>query len=415
PDYNLIINKELERTFINTKKTIKKIPLTNISINMRDLRRRMSRLKGVLFEVTQRCNMSCKYCIFGGNYYYFNKLGSLDMDTLVARNVIESLYEKVKGNQTKVFGIGFFGGEPILNLSGMQKIISLSKCIFKGWELLFNITTNGTLLTDKVIDYFIENDISILISLDGPKCIHDSKRLFKNKKGTYNKIINNLVNIRNRQYEYYLRKVTLVCVWSEDLSINEIYNYFSSNEIVNKLQIRFNPVLRNDNNYYDNYKMQPDRLRIIDAIKNKIINKINKNEPLLPIDRIFLSDYERIEDRLMDRRFYSSLKTCLFDGRLFVDVHGNYHICNQINPLFPIGNYKSGHDIKKMKSIYDQYTSECSNHCYKCEVRFLCDNCYATIAKDGSFVIDEDDCIKKKAVLIRQLERYIEYKMKTTQ
>ena len=45
-----------------------------------------------------------------------------------------------------------------------------------GKKITFAITTNGTLLTDEMLDVFAENDIHPIISLDGPREIHDRHR-----------------------------------------------------------------------------------------------------------------------------------------------------------------------------------------------------------------------------------------------
>ena len=41
----------------------------------------------------------------------------------------------------------------------------------------FSITTNGTLLTDEVIDFFQKYRFGITVSIDGPKDIQDKRRL----------------------------------------------------------------------------------------------------------------------------------------------------------------------------------------------------------------------------------------------
>lgn len=44
-------------------------------------------------------------------------------------------------------------------------------------------------LKDEVIDFLISNRIGLVISLDGPKEIHDRYRVFPNGKGTFDLIL----------------------------------------------------------------------------------------------------------------------------------------------------------------------------------------------------------------------------------
>ena len=63
--------------------------------------------------------------------------------------------------------IGFYGGEPLLYFDIIRKTINYvrSKCD----NAIFTITTNATLLKDKILSFFVENNVEITISLDGPQ------------------------------------------------------------------------------------------------------------------------------------------------------------------------------------------------------------------------------------------------------
>jgi uncharacterized protein len=73
--------------------------------------------------------------------------------------------------------IGFYGGEPLLNFETIKRIVSYAKELYQNWSLTFTMTTNATLLDQQMIDYIIEKDFLIYVSLDGPRENHDSKRL----------------------------------------------------------------------------------------------------------------------------------------------------------------------------------------------------------------------------------------------
>jgi len=192
PEYNLIIPKEMKDQY-PFGPLIKKISLHKPTINMMEqIKWNMRNLTNFTFEVTQKCNLRCKYCIYGGFYPNQRSHSNKEINFETARNAIDYIFDLVKKNYRQEIIIGFYGGEPLLNFKTVKKIVKYATEIFTNRAVRFTMTTNGTLLSNEIINYIIRNNFRILVSLDGPKKIHDSKRIFKNGKGSYEIIINNL-------------------------------------------------------------------------------------------------------------------------------------------------------------------------------------------------------------------------------
>ena len=66
-----------------------------------------------------------------------------------------------------------------------------------GKKISFTTTTNGSLLTEEIIDYIVEHDFRIMLSLDGPKSLHDANRVFADGQATYDVISSRLEYIHN--------------------------------------------------------------------------------------------------------------------------------------------------------------------------------------------------------------------------
>ena len=86
------------------------------------------------------------------------------------------------------------------------------------------MTTNGILL-DKYIDFLIEHNFRILVSLDG-NCDNNSYRKFPNGNSSYKKLYKNLKQIQERHREYFNRHIHFNTVLHDKNSINDIYEYF---------------------------------------------------------------------------------------------------------------------------------------------------------------------------------------------
>jgi len=135
----------------------------------------------------QSCNLKCLYC-YGdaGSYGHGGR-----MDKKTAFQSVDWLIKQSLMN--KKIHVGFFGGEPFINFTLMKAVVEYAKNRSQevGKEVNFNITTNGTLLDDEKIGFINEHNMSVTISIDGPREIQDFQRPFTNGKGTYDTVVRN--------------------------------------------------------------------------------------------------------------------------------------------------------------------------------------------------------------------------------
>lgn len=139
--------------------------------------------------VADKCNLKCKYC-FVEEYAERNKA---IMSSDVMRKSLE-LFRSSLISQRRTSGkIVFYGGEPLI----AYKIIKEAILICKSWgyNIQYEIVTNGVLVDNSIATFFRDNGIRLSISLDGPERINDANRCFRddtNKSGTYIKAMKSL-------------------------------------------------------------------------------------------------------------------------------------------------------------------------------------------------------------------------------
>lgn len=131
--------------------------------------------------LAQDCNLACTYCY--GREGSYGGAGLMSAQT--ARAAVDWLFEN-SGAAAKV-NLGFFGGEPLLNLPVLKETVAYAKrgAAAGGKEITFVITTNATLLDDETAAYLAAERIEPLVSCDGPAEIHDRQRPFKGGRGSY--------------------------------------------------------------------------------------------------------------------------------------------------------------------------------------------------------------------------------------
>ncbi len=75
--------------------------------------------------------------------------------------------------------VGFFGGEPLLAWDLVREVTELARARADrlGTRVRFSVTTNGTLLDEERARFLAGHGFSLIVSLDGPKELHDRERL----------------------------------------------------------------------------------------------------------------------------------------------------------------------------------------------------------------------------------------------
>lgn len=161
-------------------------------------------IKALCINIAHDCNLRCQYCFAGqGGYGQWRMLMSFD----VARRAVDFLI--AHSGPREHCELDFFGGEPLMNWHVVQQTIDYVHKQEKkhGKKIKMSLTTNGLLLDKEKVKYLTDNHISLILSLDGRKEMHDRMRPGVHGEGTYNEIVKNLQYcVANRKgEEYYVR------------------------------------------------------------------------------------------------------------------------------------------------------------------------------------------------------------------
>jgi uncharacterized protein len=259
---------------------------------------------------------------------------------------------------------------------------------FDKWpRLVKHIDTNGTLLDRDKIKYFIDSDVSLQISLDGPKEIQDQFRVYKNGRGSFDRIMRNLRLIREMDAKYFKKRVSfsLTLVPTYDVrKINEFFNGpdFDGNHISIATLDPYDTVFfkkylnGGENGFTSTYFSQ---------YRDYIARRVDGAEPTSLERSLF-------EKSLVDlcRRGISPMgDTVNLNGvcipgvrRTFVDVEGNYHPCERaIGEEFKIGHVDTGVDPVLVKQLVEKYAQISSDSCFNCWAVRICRLCFSMARK----------------------------------
>jgi uncharacterized protein len=160
-----------------------------------------------LFEIhinpTMNCNFKCWYC-----YETHIKDSKMDEQTIahVLRFVEQVLQTK---NELKKLSMSWFGGEPLLYykkvvLPILKSSYPLAKS--RGVEFVSSMTTNGLLIDQEMVDSAKLYGFNFFqITLDGNRERHDKVRFISEERGSYDKIVSNIMLAARSQLEVVVR------------------------------------------------------------------------------------------------------------------------------------------------------------------------------------------------------------------
>jgi len=122
--------------------------------------------------------------------------------------------------------IVWHGGEPMLaGIGFFENVMSLEKKLGKGRRFENHIQTNATLISKQWASFFAKNQFKVGISLDGPKSIHDSCRVYKNGRGSFKDVMCGL----DRLHNVGLAPGAIALITKSSLGHpTEIFNFFAS-------------------------------------------------------------------------------------------------------------------------------------------------------------------------------------------
>jgi uncharacterized protein len=142
---------------------------------------------------TEGCNLACNYC------FEKNMLGYKRMPLDIAQAAIDLLFE-YSYNEPDLY-ITHFGGEPTLNFPAIRNVTEYAerKAAFLGKSITFDMTSNGVLFNESMVDYFAQHKIMVLLSVDGLEPTHNRYRVDKRGRGTFERVMKGLSLLKRVQ------------------------------------------------------------------------------------------------------------------------------------------------------------------------------------------------------------------------
>lgn len=202
-----------------------------------------SHVKSIVFQITEDCNLCCTYC------FQINK-GHQSMSFHVAKSYVDYIFANapdddfcISYKNTIGLVIEFVGGEPLLHTDLIYQIMDYITVKMvetnSPWFLRhrFSICSNGVNYFDENVQTLIknyQNRLSMNITVDGYKEMHDKCRVFPDGSGSYELALKASLDCKNT-YGYEGTKITI--------SPENVYE--TSKAIISMIQLGFSWIFAN--------------------------------------------------------------------------------------------------------------------------------------------------------------------------
>lgn len=176
-----------------------------------------------IIKITNNCNLRCKYCYTPDEAFQGN------MSIGVLSRFINETSKYIELRNPINFTFLWHGGEPLLlGLEYFKSIKKMQDRIIKGNNYVNLVQSNITLLTDEYCEFFIKNNFKLSTSLDGPPKLHDSNRVYRDGKGSFNDVFSKIKMAKNHGIDIS----TLLVINRQNIDkIEELYDFFQSENI----------------------------------------------------------------------------------------------------------------------------------------------------------------------------------------
>jgi uncharacterized protein len=143
-------------------------------------------VKAICLHVAHDCNLRCEYC-FAGTGAFGGSRTLMDLET-GKKGIDFVLAASGPRNHCEV---DFFGGEPLINFGVVKALVEYGRkaASAQNKTIKFTLTTNAVLLDKEIQNFLEQEEISVVLSLDGRPEVHDRMRPHADGRGSYSEIL----------------------------------------------------------------------------------------------------------------------------------------------------------------------------------------------------------------------------------
>jgi uncharacterized protein len=342
----------------------------------------------MILNITERCNLRCRYCSFSGSYEDNRTHGTREMPLDVLEKAVRWYFSFP---DRKASSIAFYGGEPLGSLALLSRAVYLARSLSPA-PIQFRLTTNGTLFNPEICDFLVHNNFKLMLSLDGPESVHDRYRVFPGGRGSFTLLLEGMRYLQERFPEYYRKSVSYNCVVASPARLLNIRDFvqslpefFRGHRLTLTRVNSYPSCLPESLTGKQDERLHTEREVMYQEFRGAVITGQMNPDDLA--SQMFLNTFADFHQRVMTRMSVpaASHGQCI-PGliKCFVDTTGSLHMCERAGEERPLGNVHNGFDANAIAEFLREYDQFLQEGCSRCWALRLCHKCFVQFRKkDG--------------------------------
>lgn len=340
-------------------------------------------LPQIVFEVTEACNLRCRYCAFSDFYMKNRGRDGKKLSFQTAKKLMDFLFdmwrEKSIVEIPLKLNLAFYGGEPLLNMPLIRQIVEYAEANAHriNRRITCSMTTNALLLSQH-LNYLVAHDFTIMISLDGD-AIGNGYRVDGGGSPTFQTVFTQVKDLQKKYPDFFARNILFNAVLHDRNDYAGIVRFF-------EYQFGKRPSI----SPLSQYNLNHDH----DTEFNKMLNREQIDDSCIPLNiapalMTFKKEFEQksgnyyydFNELLFD---YGGFKitptgTCLpFSKKLFLSADGRILQCEKIDHGQPLGFVDETTVHLHPESVaarFNEIVSRYRKSCEHCRIASRCPQC----------------------------------------
>ncbi len=335
------------------------------------------------------CNIDCRYCFFlSKEALYPDERHRMSDATLEAyiRQLLES-------HRLPEVTVAWQGGEPtLMGLDFFRKAVALvDKHRRPGQRVEQTFQTNGVALDDEWCAFLEANNFLVGLSVDGPRELHDTYRVTRGGKGTFDLVMKGLDRLRAHRVEF-----NILCTVNAANQAHgrRVYQFFRDE--LGATWIQFIPIVeRATAETLDianlGWSANPRGKRLLytqtgTLVTNRSVGAKQYGQFLVDVFEEWVRrDVGKVYVQLFDvtlEAAFGRYKLCIHAPTCgygpALEYNGDLYACDHfVEPRFKLGNIHETHLLEMVASTAqrkfgDDKRDTLTRQCRQCEVRALC-------------------------------------------
>jgi uncharacterized protein len=317
------------------------------------------------------CNLDCAYC-----YFLSKELLYPGSRFRMAEELLEEYTRQyIAAQQAPEVTFGWQGGEPtLMGLEFFQRAIELQQRYRRPGMRIYNaLQTNATTLDDDWCRFFKQHGFLIGVSLDGPADLHNTYRVDKGGKPTFDRVMAGIDLLKRHGVDFNILTTLHAGNAAQPL---EVYRFMRDE--VGARHLQFIPIVERDN---------ATGFQEGDAIRPRSVTGEQYGAFLIAVfDEWVRRDVGRVFVQIFDVALAAWLGQrpglCIFEetcgAALAMEHNGDVYSCDHyVEPRYKLGNMRDIPLIELVSSEAQRSFGSAKRdtlprYCRECSVRFVC-------------------------------------------